>query len=62
MGAFPAKPARPAQVHPRQLVIDYVPPEPINRYNGAPSTKSPVIRADDEGIRLDAVKWGSAPF
>ena len=50
------------ELAPQQLVIDYVPPEPINRYNVAPSTKSPVIRADDGGIRLDAVKWGWAPF
>lgn len=45
-----------------QLVIDYVDPEPINRYNVAPTAKSRLIRADAEGIRLDAVKWGWAPF
>lgn len=45
-----------------QLVIDYVPPEPVSRYNVAPTTKCPVIRASTEGIHLEAVKWSWAPF
>lgn len=45
-----------------QLVIDYVPPEPVSRYNVAPTTKCPVIRASTEGIHLEAVKWGWSPF
>lgn len=50
------------ELAPQQPVIDYVPPEAIGRYNVAPTTKCPVIRADAQGIRLESVKWGWAPF
>ena len=32
------------------------------RYNIAPTTKVPVIRQDDEGRRIDLLRWGLIPF
>jgi putative SOS response-associated peptidase YedK len=36
--------------------------ERINRYNVAPSTRVELIRAAEDGLRVDRVKWGWAPF
>jgi len=51
----------------RQLSLDLVvingyDHEQINRYNVAPSTRVEVIRPAPEGLRVDRVKWGWAPF
>ncbi|MBC3467202.1 SOS response-associated peptidase family protein [Pseudomonas sp. RW10S2] len=51
----------------RQLSLDLVvingyDHEQINRYNVAPSTRVEIIRAVPEGLRVDRVKWGWAPF
>lgn len=51
----------------RQLSLDLVvingyDHEQINRYNVAPATRVELIRAVPEGLRVDRVKWGWAPF
>lgn len=50
------------ELAPKQLVISYVEPEPVGRYNVAPSTRVPVIRRDEDGLRLDKVRWGWEPI
>lgn len=44
------------------VVINGYDHEPINRYNVAPSTRVEVIRQVEDGLRIDRVKWGWAPF
>jgi len=36
--------------------------KPIARYNVAPSTKVQIMRSSPEGLRIDPVHWGWAPF
>ncbi|WP_407597003.1 SOS response-associated peptidase family protein [Pseudomonas aeruginosa] len=36
--------------------------QPIDRYNVAPSTQVQVLHAAEDGLHIDAVKWGWAPF
>jgi putative SOS response-associated peptidase YedK len=36
--------------------------QPINRYNVAPSTRVQILRGAEDGLHIDAVKWGWAPF
>ena len=36
--------------------------QPIDRYNVAPSTRVQVLHAAENGLHIDAVKWGWAPF
>lgn len=36
--------------------------QPIDRYNVAPSTRVQVLHAAKDGLHIDAVKWGWAPF
>lgn len=36
--------------------------QPIDRYNIAPSTRVQVLHAKEDGLHIDAVKWGWAPF
>ncbi|WP_095184670.1 SOS response-associated peptidase family protein [Pseudomonas sp. Irchel 3H9] len=36
--------------------------QPIGRYNVAPSTRVQVLHAAEDGLHIDAVKWGWAPF
>lgn len=43
------------------VVINGYDHERINRYNVAPSTRVELIRAVEEGLRVDRVKWGWAP-
>lgn len=50
------------ELAPQQLVISYVEPEPVGRYNIAPSTRVPVIRGGDLGLQLDKLRWGWEPF
>jgi putative SOS response-associated peptidase YedK len=35
---------------------------PVNRYNVAPSTKVQILRGTEDGIHIDPVRWGWAPF
>ena len=35
---------------------------PINRYNVAPTTRVQVLHTAENGLHIDAVKWGWAPF
>ncbi|MBJ2244248.1 SOS response-associated peptidase family protein [Pseudomonas haemolytica] len=36
--------------------------QPIDRYNVAPSTRVQLLHAAEDGLHIDAVKWGWAPF
>ncbi len=36
--------------------------QPIDRYNVAPSTRVQVLHTAEDGLHIDAVKWGWAPF
>lgn len=45
-----------------RVVIDGYDHERINRYNVAPSTRVEVIRPAANGLSVDRVKWGWAPF
>ncbi len=36
--------------------------QPIGRYNVAPSTRVQVLHTAEDGLHIDAVKWGWAPF
>ncbi|MBD8192119.1 SOS response-associated peptidase family protein [Pseudomonas fluorescens] len=36
--------------------------QPIDRYNVAPSTRVELLHAAEDGLHIDAVKWGWAPF
>ena len=36
--------------------------QPIDRYNVAPSTRVQVLHTTEDGLHIDAVKWGWAPF
>jgi len=44
------------------VVINGYDHEPINRYNVAPSTRVEIIRQAGDGLYVDRVKWGWAPF
>ncbi len=45
-----------------QGVISYYDREPIERYNVAPSTRVHILRGEPDGLHIDAVRWGWAPF
>ena len=36
--------------------------EPINRFNVAPSTRVQLLHSKEDGLHIDAVHWGWAPF
>ena len=36
--------------------------QPIARYNVAPGTRVNILHGDNQGLRIDAVHWGWAPF
>ncbi|EFQ65119.1 protein of unknown function DUF159 [Pseudomonas fluorescens WH6] len=36
--------------------------QPIDRYNVAPSTRVQVLHTAEDGLHIEAVKWGWAPF
>jgi len=50
------------ELAPHQQVISYVEPEPVDRYNIAPSTRAAVLWVDEQGLKLDKVRWGWQPF
>lgn len=37
-------------------------PEPIGRYNVPPQSMVQLLHQDEDGLRMDAIKWGYAPF
>jgi putative SOS response-associated peptidase YedK len=43
-------------------VVSYYDHEPINRFNVAPSTPVHILRGAEDGLHIDAVKWGWAPL
>ncbi|MEE4372721.1 SOS response-associated peptidase family protein [Pseudomonas alliivorans] len=50
------------ELAPEQLVINGYDLWPIERYNVAPSTPVEIIRPTEEGLSIDKVRWGWAPF
>ena len=45
-----------------QMTIGGLSPEPIGRYNVPPQSKVQLLHQDDDGLRMEPVKWGYAPF
>lgn len=43
-------------------VMSGLDPVPIGRYNVPPQSKVQLLHQDEDGLRLDAVRWGYAPF
>lgn len=37
-------------------------PEPITRYNVAPQSRVQLMHQDEDGLRMELVRWGYAPF
>ncbi|PBP63383.1 hypothetical protein CCL21_27655 [Pseudomonas syringae] len=50
------------ELAPAQLVINGYDLWPIERYNVAPSTRVEIIRPTEQGLSVDKVRWGWAPF
>ncbi|MBD8186219.1 SOS response-associated peptidase family protein [Pseudomonas viridiflava] len=50
------------ELAPKQLVINGYDLWPIERYNVAPSTRVEIIRPTEQGLSVDKVRWGWAPF
>ena len=47
---------------PDRIVLSGYDNQPIGRYNVAPGTRVSILHGVDEGLRIDAVQWGWAPF
>ena len=47
---------------PDRIVLSGYENQPIGRYNVAPGTRVSILHGVDEGLRIDAVQWGWAPF
>ncbi len=45
-----------------QMTIDGVDPTPIGRYNVPPQSRVQLLHQDQDGLRMDGVRWGYAPF
>ncbi len=43
-------------------LLSGVNPEPIGRYNVPPQSKVQLLHQDEDGLRMEPVKWGYAPF
>lgn len=43
-------------------LIGGVNPEPIGRYNVPPQSRVQLLHQDEDGLRMEPVKWGYAPF
>jgi putative SOS response-associated peptidase YedK len=43
-------------------IVSYYDREPIERYNVAPTTRVQILRGARDGLHIDAVRWGWAPF
>ena len=50
------------ELAPHQQIISFVEPEPAARYNIAPTQRSAVLRSTEQGLAIDSVRWGWAPF
>lgn len=50
------------ELAPEQLVINGYDLWPIERYNVAPSTRVEIIRPTEQGLSVDKLRWGWAPF
>lgn len=50
-----------SELAPRFRKIGVLSAEPIGRYNVPPGTKVQILRGLEDGIHVDAVKWGWAP-
>ncbi|KTB75412.1 MULTISPECIES: SOS response-associated peptidase [Pseudomonas] len=50
------------ELAPEHLVINGYDLWPIERYNVAPSTRVEIIRPTEQGLSVDKVRWGWAPF
>lgn len=50
------------ELAPEQSVINGYDLWPIERYNVAPSTRVEIIRPTEQGLSVDKVRWGWAPF
>lgn len=49
-------------LHSDAPLVNGVTPEPIRRYNVAPDMKVLILHQEPDGLRLDPVRWGYAPF
>ena len=47
---------------PDRIVMSGYDNQPIGRYNVAPGTRVSILHSVDEGLRIDSVHWGWAPF
>ena len=47
---------------PDRIVVSGYDNQPIGRYNVAPGTRVSILHSVDEGLRIDSVHWGWAPF
>lgn len=45
-----------------QMTISGLSPEPIGRYNVPPQSRVQLLHQDEDGLRMEAVKWGYAPY
>lgn len=45
-----------------QMTITGLSPEPIGRYNVPPQSRVQLLHQDEDGLRMEPVKWGYAPF
>ena len=45
-----------------QQVISGLDPMPIGRYNVPPQSRVQLLHQDEDGLRLEGVRWGYAPF
>lgn len=50
------------ELAPEQLIINGYDLWPIERYNVAPTTRVEIIRATEDGLSVDKVRWGWSPF
>ena len=47
---------------PVRIVVSGYDNQPIGRYNVAPGTRVSILHSIDEGLRINSVHWGWAPF
>jgi putative SOS response-associated peptidase YedK len=45
-----------------QDVVSYYDREPIAHFNVAPTTRVPILRGAEDGLLIEKVRWGWAPF
>src|SRR5690606_5942062 len=47
---------------PQLQLVGGIPSEPIGRYNVPPQSKVQLLHQDEDGLRMEGVRWGYAPF